>query len=435
MSNTLPEADIIIVGASLVGAPLAHVLASQGWRVVLLDASKDVSASAPLAIAGTDAVVSSGSAEQDEQLALRQRCTALSLGTKRWFERHGLWSVVAPDAAPIHQVAVSHKGYFGATRLYAHELNEEAVGYVVNNAHLASAILMRLADSSVDHRRGARVVSVSHRDGYVQVEVADGQPVRARLLIAADGVGSVVRESAGIGTTQVDYQQAAVLSMVRLAEPHRNVAYERFTASGPLALLPRTGHYMSVVDCIDPSEQDEVGQLDEAGYLARLQSRFGYRLGRFEAVGPRLIVPLVRIEATCQIAVRTILLGNAMRLLHPVGGQGYNLAMRDVEELTNLLSTQRRSAANAATVPGSIPESAPLPEALPDPGDARLLSEFVAARQSDQRQIVRFTDTLARGFRGHAALPGHVRSAALLGLDVVAPLRQSFARRTMGLSR
>lgn len=431
MSNTVPDADIVIVGASLVGAPLACVLASQGWRVVLLDASKDASATAPLTIAGTNAAVSSGSAEQDEQFALRQRCTALSLGTKRWFERHGLWSAVAPDAAPIQQVAVSHKGYFGATRLHAHELNEQAVGYVVNNEYLASAILTHLADTSVDHRRGARVVSVTHHEDHVQVHVADGDPVRARLLIAADGVGSVVRESAGIGTTQVDYQQAAVLSMVRLAEPHKNVAYERFTATGPLALLPRTGPYMSVVDCIDPSEQDEVGQLDEDGYLARLQSRFGYRLGRFEAVGPRLIVPLVRIEASCQTAARTVLLGNAMRLLHPVGGQGYNLAMRDVEQLTNLLHTQRSTAVDAETAPDVNPESS----VLPDPGDARLLTDFVAARRSDQRQIVRFTDTLARGFRGHAALPGHLRSAALLGLDVVGPLRQSFARRTMGLSR
>ncbi len=417
MNNTVRDADIVIVGASLVGAPLAYVLASQGWRVVLLDAGKDVSAAAPVTIAGADVEVSAGSVEQNERLALQQRCTALSLGTKRWFERHALWSVVTSDAAPISQVSVSHKGYFGATRLSAHELNEDAVGYVVNNTHFASSMLAQLADTSVDHRRGAIVVSVAYHEDHVQVEVADGAPVRARLLIAADGVGSVVRESAGIGTTQVDYQQAAVLSMVRLADSHKNVAYERFTASGPLALLPRKGSYMSVVDCIEPADQNEVSELNEAGYLAHLQERFGYRLGRFEAVGPRLVVPLVRIEATAQTAVRTVLLGNAVRLLHPVGGQGYNLAMRDVEALAKLLERQLHSAAHA------------------DPGEAKLLADFVVARQSDQRQIVRFTDALARGFRGHAALPGHVRSAALLGLDALTPLRQSFARRTMGLSR
>lgn len=425
MSTTVPVADIAIVGASLVGAPLAHVLASQGWQVVLLDASKEGTASAPLITAGTHPAVAEGSPEQDDRLALQQRCTALSLGTQRWFQRHDLWSSVVDDATPIRQVSVSHKGYFGVTRLYAHELNEAAVGYVVNNSRFTNAMLARLPDTTVDHRRGARVVSVTHHNDHVQVEVATGMPVRARLLIAADGAGSVVRESAGIGTTQTDYQQAAVLSMVRLAEAHQNVAHERFTASGPLALLPRTGPYMSVVDCIDPSEQDEVGQLDEAGYLTRLQSRFGYRLGRFKAVGPRLIVPLVRIEATAQIAERCVLLGNAVRLLHPVGGQGYNLAMRDVEELATLLATRYRSGTHAD--PDLVP--------APDPGEARLLADFVAARQSDQRQIVRFTDTLARGFRGHAALPGHVRSAALLGLDALAPLRQSFARRTMGLSR
>lgn len=160
-----------------------------------------------------------------------------------------------------------------------------------------------------------------------------------------------------------------------------------------------------------------MSQLDEAGYLARLQRRFGYRLGRFTAVGPRLVVPLVRIEADAQSAQRTVLLGNAARLLHPVGGQGYNLAMRDVDELTVRLGRQYTSSVSD------------------DPGEPQLLADFVAARGSDQRQIVRFTDTLARSFRGHSALPGHIRSAALLGLDTVSPLRSHFARRTMGLSR
>ncbi|ASJ75975.1 FAD-dependent monooxygenase [Granulosicoccus antarcticus] len=415
MNDSAPVADIVIVGASLVGAPLALVLASQGWQVVLLDAETGEIAPVP---SGAELEM----AEQwDDASALQQRCTALSLGTQRWFDRHGLWSAIAGDAAPIFQVSVSHKGYFGATRLHAHELNADAVGYVVNNTHLANGILARLATTTVDHRRGARVVSVAHHQDHVEVAVADGSSVRARLLIAADGVGSVVRESLGIGTTQVDYDQAAVLTMVRLAQHHQNVAYERFTDSGPLALLPRTGSCMNVVDCIEPSEQAAVGELDDAAYLARLQSRFGFRAGRFTEVGPRLIVPLVRIEATSQVAARTVLLGNSARLLHPVGGQGYNLAMRDVEELAerlvNKITGHKQASSDA------------------DPGDAQLLSEFVAARQSDQRQVVRFTDTLARSFRGHSAVAGHIRSAALLGLDAITPLRKTFARRTMGLGR
>ena len=391
-------ADIAIVGAGLVGVPLAQVLAAQGWQVVLLDAQ------GPMA----DAAAASDTATH----YLKQRCTAVSLGTQRWFARHGLWSAIAEDAAPIRQVVVSHKGYFGATRLKAAEMGVDALGHVLNNQHLVESLQPLLAQSSVDHRTAARVVAVRQQEGFVDVQLEGGDSVRARLLIAADGVGSVVRESVGITTTQVDYQQAAVLSMLKLADAHGDVAHERFTDSGPLALLPRKGPYMNVVDCIEPEQQAEMSALNDADYLARLQSRFGYRLGRFEAVGPRLVLPLVRIEATAQTASRTLLLGNAVRLLHPVGGQGYNLAMRDVECLVQLLEAQRDA----------------------DPGDAQLLAEFVAARQADQQQVVRFTDTLARSFRGHASLPGHVRSAALLGLDTLTPLRRRFAGRTMGLS-
>jgi len=152
--------------------------------------------------------------------------------------------------------------------------------------------------------------------------------------------------------------------------------------------------------------------MNDEQYLARLQQRFGYRLGRFQAVGPRFQTPLVRIEATEQIAPRTLLLGNAVRLLHPVGGQGFNLAMRDVAQLVQLLDAQRQG----------------------DPGSAELLSRFVELRKRDQSQVVHFTDLLARGFRGKASLPGHVRASALLALDAVAPLRQQFARRTMGVA-
>ena len=144
----------------------------------------------------------------------------------------------------------------------------------------------------------------------------------------------------------------------------------------------------------------------------RLQSRFGYRLGRFAAVGPRFVTPLVRIEASKQCTHRTVLLGNAVRLLHPVGGQGYNLAMRDVAELAHLLQS-----------PGKVN----------DPGNSQLLAEFIKRRKPDQQRVVQFTDVLARGFRGEATLPGHIRSLGLLGLDTVSPLRREFARRTMGL--
>jgi 2-octaprenyl-6-methoxyphenol hydroxylase len=169
---------------------------------------------------------------------------------------------------------------------------------------------------------------------------------------------------------------------------------------------------MNFVDCIEPSEQSAIEKMTDCDYLNRLQTRFGYRLGKFKQVGPRFVMPLMRIESDAQTSRRTALMGNAARLLHPVGGQGYNLSMRDVAELVRLLDK----------------------DVVPDPGADNLLSEFALARRADQQSIVRLTDMLARGFRGRAAIPGHLRSSALLGLDMITPLRKRFASKTMGVT-
>lgn len=392
------KVDIAIVGAGLVGTPLANVLSRQGWSVALIDAGNP----AKTHHAGTDA--------QQISTALSQRCTALSLGTRHWLEAHGLWSQIAEDACRIEQVHVSHKGFFGSTRLQAHELNVDAVGYVVNNDTVNRVFRDQLSSTAVQHIQGAAVTRVEYSEDGVNVHYSE-QSVYARLLIAADGVSSIVRQSAGIDTRQVDYDQYAVLGTVQLQGEHHNVAYERFTESGPLALLPRPGPYMSVVDCIDPDDREHLSSMPDTAYLQRLQERFGHRLGRFEAVGPRFVTPLVRIEASEQVAPRTVLLGNAARLLHPVGGQGYNLAMRDAAQLHKLLEQHRQT----------------------DPGHAGLLDQFVQKRQADQAQVVQFTDLLARGFRGKSALPAHLRALGLITLDTFSPLRHRFARRTMGL--
>jgi 2-octaprenyl-6-methoxyphenol hydroxylase len=386
--------DIAVVGAGFVGTPLARALSAQGWSLALLDAGNDARE--------TTAIQAQG---------LAQRCTAINLGTQRWFDTQGLWSLIAEDACPIECVHISHKGYFGSTRLHANDLDTDAVGFVLNNDVLNSILLEDVKNTDVHYMSDARVKSVSVQDSAVTIETSELQ-VKARLLLAADGVSSVVRESAGIDTQQVDYEQMAVLSTLRLSQQHQNVAYERFTASGPLALLPRPDTCMSVVDCIDPSERDAIAAMSDAQYLQRLQKRFGYRLGRFEAVGARFFTPLIKIEAAQQVGDRIVLLGNAMRLLHPIGGQGYNLAMRDVAELCAQLNDR------AGT----------------DPGNANILDAFLRARRADQRQIVRFTDILARSFRGQASLPGHLRAMGLISLDTLSPLRRQFARRTMGIA-
>lgn len=405
-SDCSSEVDVAIVGAGLVGLPLALALSAQGWSVALIEASK------PLQASVRDVFLDASTDSSKNEPALRQRCTALNVGTQQWLASKGLWDCLVEDACAIERVNVSHKGYFGATRLEAAEYGLTALGYVINNQNYVQHLRAACENSALNIQFDTRVVSVEHTEQCVTLNMDNGASQKARLLVAADGINSVVRESTGISTSQVNYEQSAVLGMVELTSPHGGIAHERFTQTGPLALLPRPGLFMNFVDCIEPSEQSVIERMTDVQYLARLQTRFGYRLGKFKQVGPRFVMPLVRIESDAQTSRRTVLMGNAVRLLHPVGGQGYNLSMRDVDALVQLLDR----------------------DVVSDPGADNLLSEFALARRADQKSIIRLTDLLARGFRGHASIPGHLRSSALLGLDMIAPLRKQFAAKTMGVS-
>jgi len=416
------DCDIAIVGGGLVGAPLALALARAGFSVVLLDQSMT---SAP---------------QQDDPL--EQRCTALSAGSVAWFEQQALWSAIADDACPIRSVHVSCRGRFGATRLRADEQGVAALGYVIDN-RVALRQLDALLDASPVKRLPGHTmtgldiesdrVTVQHRASDspqgkpIQGKPIRGKPVRAKLLIGVDGVRSTVRDALGIGVREVDYEQSAILGTLALSGSHENVAYERFTDGGPLALLPRPADRVSVVECVTSEEATRLTALDGTGYRHHLQARFGHRLGRFVDCGPRTTLSLTRIEATEQIGPRSVLLGNAARLLHPVAGQGYNLALRDVAALLTRLVAGVSSGVSPGVANG-VANGARI-----DPGSPELLHEFVRSRRVDQQRTVTLTDTLARTFRGENMLLSHARALALLGLDTVSPWRRRFASVAMGL--
>ena len=385
----LNTVDIAIVGGGLVGAPLALMLAKQGWSVALLEQQQP----------STTVLGSKG-------------FTALSDSTVVSLSNRQLWEQVSSDACAIKAVHVSHKGYFGTTRISCDRLAVDALGYVVDNAAFLESFQTPLNNSAVQRHVGATVVRVEYAEHAAQVHYTiDAEPkhLHCKLVIAVDGISSSLRDAAGITTKHTDYDQVGILGVVQLEQTHHHVAYERFTPSGPLALLPRPNDSASFVYCIDPSMQAELAAMDDTAFLANMQLAFGYRLGKFRSVGKRVFVPLVRIEAALQTAPRLLLMGNAMRLLHPVAGQGYNLAMRDVEQLLHALDDT------------SI-----------DPGDTRVMQKYAQSRISDHKEVVRLTDLLARTFRGHAAAPAHLRALALLGLDRVAFLRDRFTQRSMG---
>lgn len=390
--NTHAVVDIAIVGGGLVGTPLAIMLARLGWSVALIEQQNSTTATP-------------GS----------RGYTALSASTVNTLAAQQLWENASSDACAIKRVHVSHKGYFGSTQIDSAQHQVDALGYVVDNASFLSSFESALEHSSVKRFTSATVERVEYETASATVHYKQDnqqQALQTQLVIAVDGVSSNLRDAAGIATEHTDYDQVGILGVVALDQSHDNVAYERFTPSGPLALLPRPNNSASFVYCINPDMQDRLSALSDADFLETLQEAFGYRLGQFQSVGSRLFVPLVRIEAKQQVGQRLLLMGNALRLLHPVAGQGYNLAIRDAAALLHNLS-----------------------DVSIDPGSTTLLQQFADSRQKDHQQVVRMTDLLARTFRGSASLPAHIRALGLLGLDRFPPLRDKFTERSMGYLR
>jgi len=411
VSNNV-SVDIAVVGGGLVGTPLAMVLSQLGFRVALIDKQPWVNSQSP-----THAASQPGT----------RGYTAVSDSTVRMLQKHQLWDAVAHDACAIKQVHVSHKGYFGSTKINATDEQVAALGYVVDNVQLLHAFQSEIATQapSLQIIDNALVSSVKHEPDNAILEYASPQhgqqqtqQLSAKLLIAVDGVSSVLREASGIGVQQTDYDQVGVLGTVGLSQSHEHIAYERFTPSGPLAMLPRPDNTASFVYCIDPTMCDDVEAMNDSQFLAFLQDAFGYRLGQFSSVSTRTLVPLLHIEAKQQTSDRLILMGSAFRLVHPVAGQGYNLAMRDVDALCSTLADTLQISQRDNTDA--------------DPGSRSLLQRFAQNRQADHKTVVRLTDTLARTFRGAASLPAHARALSLITLDRIPMLRHRFARRSMG---
>ena len=391
--------DVIVVGAGLVGAVLALSLRNVGYQVGLVDSRS---------LASEGGLVAT----------LDQRTTAVSSSSAMILDALGLWSNEL--AYPIKQIEVSQLGRFGTTRIDSRELNVEALGFVVNNASFFERLFQRIsADSGILLSAPAAVTQLEQQEDSVLVTAgAEGRQVqhRAQLVIAVDGSASTVRRLIGMESESHDYDQVAIVTSVETDLDHQGKAYERFTPDGPLAFLPVSPHVSSVVFTVSTQQADALSTLPTNEFLTVLQSRFGRRLGQLIDCGQRSSYPLVFSQSKQSFDRRVLLLGNAARTLHPVAGQGFNLAMRDVGKFIEMVERYRTTEAAQK----------------PDPGDIDLLSRFASERLADQRRTVTLTDGLARIFRGDSRWFSHLRALGLTGLDTVSPLRRTFARTAMG---
>lgn len=390
--------DIAIVGGGLVGASLACALDGAGLRVALVEAE------APRA------------ETQAPPPSFDERNLALAAASVNALDALGVLRHLATAPAPIRRIHISRAGDFGAVRLAAGDYDRDAFGGVVVARDLGAALEARLGElRSLTRLRPARVVAVADVDeGARRIEIdrdASRESLRTRLLIAADGSRSVVRGALGIAVDEHDYGQTLFVCSAATERSPDGTAYERFTGSGPVALLPRAdGHYGAICG-VATDAAAQVAALDDAGYADYLQQRFGWRAGRILRVGRRSAYPIVRTTAQRLTASRSIVMGNAAQTIHPIGAQGFNLGLRDALTYADLLRER---------------------DADVDPAEPSLLAAYAEARREDRERTLAISDGLARLTANDAPPLRALRSLGLLVVQHVAGLRDPLVGGAMG---
>lgn len=386
------EFDLLIVGGGMVGASLAIALENSKLTIGLIEAHPLTSNSQP---------------------SYDDRGIALSYGSQRIFNSMGLWSAVAPFATPITQIHISDRGRFGVTRLSAEAENVPALGQVLLARELGHQLNQRLQQqANLTLLCPARVEALQQQSEHAELTLNSGQRYRAKLIVAADGKDSTIRQLLGIGSWQQHYQQTAVTANISTDKKHQGWAYERFTDTGPLALLPMSENRSSLVWTVRTGDEKGLLNLSDADFLQRLQQRFGYRAGRFVRVGQRHSHPLTLMQADMPIQQRIVFIGNAAHSLHPIAGQGFNLGLRDVAVLAELLHNEQV-----------------------DCGNMRILHHYQQWREHDQDQVVKATDNLVKLFSNDISILGHLRAAGLAMMDNLPFAKHWLAQKSMGLGQ
>lgn len=399
--TSIQQYDVVIVGGGMVGASLSLLLTplmQQGVSVALVDQH-------PF------------SAQTLHQPSFDDRTTALSLGTKRILEDIHVWPLLDRSATPIEHIQVSQQHKFGRVRLHAKESQVDAMGYVVENAVIGQGLI-----SGLQRLEGLTQFAPAHVEQYEAMEhgtrlhlVCDGEKrlIQAGLLILADGANSQGCRQLGVMQTKLDYQQKAVVCNVSFDRPHDQWAYERFTSQGPLALLPMSQNRFAVVWCNDTDRADHLVSLSDADFQTELQSVVGYDKGRIVKVGERFSYPLALVKAQEQVRRNLVVLGNAAHALHPVAGQGFNLALRDALCLAEVLIEAHRNGDEL--------------------GDVSILSHYQRRQTQDQAVTIGMSHALPVSFMQEGLHWSILRGLAMTAMDLVPTAKQLFANQAMGL--
>jgi 2-octaprenyl-6-methoxyphenol hydroxylase len=389
-SSGLKEYDIAIVGAGLVGSSLACALVNTHYRIALIDSQ------APN-------VINLNASDHDG------RSIALALSSKKMLSALGLWEALQSHATAIKKIHISDQGRFGATRLESSRYGVESFGYLVPADHLIHALNTTVDElENVSRLQPYQVSEIENHNDHVILKANNGEVVRTSLLIAADGANSYIRKALGIAVEEKQYQQTAIVGSVDCEQHHSNTAYERFTQDGPLALLPRQGNRCGFI-WMNPTQTAAIHMAqNEQNFKDKLQQAFGFRLGHFDNISKRFCYPLALLMSEQRVQQRVVLIGNAAQTLHPIAGQGFNLALRDIAELLELLSQDGLKTID------------------------KNLQSFAEKRQPDIEKTIRFTDRLNFIFNADYPLLAQSRGLGLAMLGAIPILEERIVRQNLG---
>jgi len=398
MNETLKsgEFDLAIAGGGLVGASLALALAPLGLRIALVEAVAPGSAGHP---------------------SFDERTTALANGTVRVFRSLDVWRHMQREATAIRRIHVSEQGRFGVARIDAAGQGLDALGYVLPNRVIGAALWEGLSRvSGVETFAPAQVTATALANDRRTLCVEQGgetAEIAAKLVVAADGARSIIREQAGVAAEHWEYGQTAITATLTTQRFHDHVAYERFTPDGPIAVLPLADGRCGIVWARRPEEAARTLALSDEDFLVELQAAFGFRLGRLLRIGARHSYPLALSRSGRHVAPRLAIVGNAAQSLHPIAGQGFNLGLRDAASLAEVI-------ADAMAAGGT------------DVGDEATLRAYAGWRDEDRQRIVAFTDGLVRLFGSPLGPVRGLRSIGLLAFDAFPPAKAAMARLSVG---
>ncbi len=396
-TNAVPAAvsrgDLLVLGGGLTGLALAAAVGGAGFEVLVVERESY----ARMLAAPYDG-----------------RVTAVARGSKLLLEELGVWSHILPHAEPIREILVAEADSPVEVRYDSMEIDGEPLGWIVENRWIRHALLQRVRALATVRLLDGREVVGMRRDRFAaRLELASGETLAAPLLTICEGRFSRSRAQLGIGARRWVYGQTGIVCTLRHERPHRGVAVERFFPDGPFAVLPMQGDRSSIVWALEDELAAQMRELEDGAFAAEVAARFGDRLGRVSVEGPRWCYPLVLVWSERYSDWRVALVGDAARGIHPISGQGWNLALRDVAAIAETVVERLRLGL--------------------DPGEPAALEGYEAWRRFDSLALVAITDGINRLFANDLLPVKLARNAGLALVERLPPAKRFFMRHAMGM--